>query len=81
MEAVASATFLERSEKEPWVRLARRKLDIITILLMVLWETGSLETKQYSTLSIPLEDAGKQLSGWYGQIVRQNEHPQSRRSK
>src|SRR3989344_9491511 len=64
IEAAGSATFLERSEKGPWIRLAIRKLDTLKILLMVLWETGSLETKKYAALSLPLEDVGKQLGGW-----------------
>ena len=75
IEAVASATFLGPSEKEPWIRLAIRKLDTLKILLMVLWETGSLETNQYAALSVPLEDAGKQLTGWHGQVVKKSERP------
>ena len=81
LEACTSATFLERTEKEPWIRLALRKLDTLKILLQILWETGSLETGKYAALSVPLEDAGRQLSGWYGQVARQNEHPQGGRSK
>lgn len=81
IEATASATFLDPKEKEPWIRLAMRKLDTLKILLMILWETGSLETNKYSSLSVPLEDAGKQLGGWYGQTVRLNEHPRGGRSK
>lgn len=76
IEAVAHATFLGPAEKEPWIRLAIRKLDTLKILLMILWETGSLETNRYAALSVPLEDAGKQLTGWYGQVTRKTERPQ-----
>lgn len=72
IEAIASASFLSRTEKQPWVRVGIRKLDTLKILLMVLWETGSLETKKYATLSIPLDEAGKMLGGWNGQLLRQN---------
>ncbi|OGG78139.1 hypothetical protein A3A36_02170 [Candidatus Kaiserbacteria bacterium RIFCSPLOWO2_01_FULL_52_12b] len=72
IEAIASATFLARSEKQPWVRLAIRKLDTLKILFLVLWETKSLDTKKYATLSIPLEEVGKMLGGWNGQLTRQN---------
>ena len=81
IEAIASAAFLERTEKEAWIRLALRKLDTLKVLLLILWETGSLETNKYSELSAPLNDAGRQLTGWYGQVVKQNEHPQGGRSK
>jgi len=77
IEAAASATFLERSAKAPWIRVAIRKLDTVKVLLMVLWETGSLETKRYAALSLPLEDAGKQFGGWYGKVASQNERPPS----
>lgn len=75
IEAIASASFLSRSEKQPWIRLAIRKLDTLKILLMVLWETASLDTKKYALLSVPLEAVGKSLGGWSGQIERQNRTP------
>ena len=82
IEAAACAVFLEPNEKGPWIRLAIRKLETIAILLMVLWETGSLETKNYIELSSPLDETGKQLGGWYGQVMRKNERPhESGRSK
>src|SRR3990167_11027346 len=72
IEAIASATFLSRTEKQPWVRLAIRKLDTLKVFLLVLWETKSLDTKKYATLSVPLEEVGKMLGGWNGQLTRQN---------
>ncbi|MBU6388622.1 four helix bundle protein [Patescibacteria group bacterium] len=81
IEAIASATFLSKNEKQPWVRLSIRKLDTLKILLLVLWETKSLDTKKYSALSIPLEEIGKMLGGWNGQLTRQNSAPQTRGEK
>jgi hypothetical protein len=75
IEAISCATFLLKSEKQPYVRLAIRKLDTLKILLMVLWETGSLENKKYAALSTPLDEAGKMLGGWSGQLARQNNAP------
>ncbi|KKW42438.1 MAG: hypothetical protein UY91_C0003G0021 [Parcubacteria group bacterium GW2011_GWB1_55_9] len=72
IEAIASATFLSRTEKQPWVRLAIRKLDTLKVFLLVLWETKSLDTKKYAALSVPLEEVGKMLGGWNGQLTRQN---------
>mgnify|MGYP001570236958 CR=1 len=70
IEAIASATFLSKTEKQPWVRLAIRKLDTVKILLLMLWETKSLDTKKYAALSVPLEEVGKMLGGWNGQLTR-----------
>lgn len=66
MEAVSVAAFLRREEKLPYVRLAIRKLDTLKILLMILWETKSLDNKKYIALSIPLTEIGKMLGGWHG---------------
>lgn len=81
IEAVASASFLSKSEKQPWVRLAIRKLDTLKIFLLILWETKSLDTKKYIALSLPLEEIGKMLGGWNGQLTRQNSTPLKRGEK
>ena len=75
VEAIACATFLVRNEKQPYVRLAIRKLDTLTVLLGVLWETKSLDTKKYVALSAPLDEVGKMLGGWNGQLTKQNSTP------
>lgn len=72
MEAVSCASFLLKEEKLPWVRLATRKTDTLKILLMVLWETKSLQNKKYIDLSLQLDEIGKMLGGWSGQISKQN---------
>jgi hypothetical protein len=72
MGAISSASFLLREEKLPWIRLATRKTDTLKILLMVLWETKSLQNKKYIALSLQLDEVGKMLGGWNGQIVKQN---------
>ena len=81
VEAIASATFLSRSEKQPWVRLAIRKLDTLKVLMLVLWETKSLDTKKDAALSLPLDEVGKMLGGWNGQLTKQNSAPLMRGEK
>lgn len=81
IEAIVSATFLSKLEKQPWVRLAIRKLDTLKVLLLVLWETKSLDTKKYAALSLPLEEVGRMLGGWNGQLTRQNSAPHERGEK
>lgn len=72
MESISLAGFLKREEKQPYVRLSIRKVDTLKILLMILWETKSLDDKKYIALSIPLDEVGRMLGGWNGQLVKQN---------
>lgn len=71
IEAISIATFLSREEKHPWVKLAIRKTDTLKILLMVLWEAKSVDNKKYIILSVQIEEIGKMLGGWQGQLTAQ----------
>ena len=75
MEMVSIAAFLSKQEKLPYVQAAIRKLDTLKLLLLVMWETDSLHQQKYIALSIPLDEIGKRLDGWNGQIIQQNSPP------
>lgn len=70
IEAVSVASFLSRDKKQPYVQLAIRKVDTLKILTMVLWETKSLDNKKYIALSVKVEEIGKMLGGWSGQLTK-----------
>src|SRR3990167_2526617 len=72
IEATALASFLKQNEKQPYVRLAIRKLDTLKILLMVLWETNSIDNTQYIAVSEKVDVVGRMLGGWNGQLTKQN---------
>jgi len=72
MEATSAAAFLKKEEKAPYVRLAIRKLDTLKLLLLVLWESKSLDTKKFAALSIKVDEVGRMLGGWNGQLTKQN---------
>ncbi len=72
IEAIIAASFLAQKEKLPYVRLAIRRIDTLKIFLMILWETKSLDNKKYIALSIKLDEVGRNLGGWAGQIAKQN---------
>lgn len=40
---------------------------------MVLWETKSLDNNKYIAVSMPLNEIGKMLGGWNGQVTRKVE--------
>ena len=70
IEAVAAASFLSPQEKLPYVRAAIRKMDTLKIFLMILWETKSLNDKRYIHLSVKVNEIGKMLGGWQGQLIK-----------
>lgn len=70
IEAIAIAIFLKPEEKLPYVRLAIRKADTLKIFLMLLWETKSLDNKKDIVLSEKLNEVGKMLGGWNGQLSK-----------
>lgn len=70
IEAIATAAFLAPQEKLPYLNIAIRKLDTVKILLLLLWETASLEEKQYILLSLELQATGEQLGGWRGKLLK-----------
>jgi len=70
IEAISAAAFLPREEKLPYVRLATRKIDAIKLLLLILWESHSLNTKKYAALSEKMDEVGKMLGGWQGQLQK-----------
>lgn len=72
IEATITASFLSQTEKIPYVRLAIRKTDTLKILLMILWETKSLDNKKYISISIKIDEIGRMLGGWQGQLLKQN---------
>ncbi len=80
IEAISAAAFLAREQKLPYVRLATRKVDTLKLLLMVLWETKSLDTKKYIALSELIDEVGKMLGGWNGQLNK-NSTPTKRGEK
>jgi hypothetical protein len=72
MESISLAGFLPKGEKQTYVRLSIRKVDTLKILLMILWETKSIDNKKYIALSVPLDEVGRMLGGWNGQLIKQN---------
>ena len=39
---------------------------------MILWETKSLDNKKYIVLSEKIQEIGRMLGGWHGQVIKQN---------
>jgi hypothetical protein len=72
IEAIATASFLVKTEKLPYVKRAIQKIDTSKVFLLILWETKSLDTKKYTALSLKLDEVGKMLGGWNGQLTKQN---------
>jgi hypothetical protein len=72
IESVTTASFLGREEKLPYICVAIQKIDTLKIFLMILWETKSIDNKKYITLSVKIDEIGRMLGGWNGQLRKQN---------
>ena len=72
IKTLTTASFLPRQEKLPYVRSTIQKADSLKILLMILWEAGSLQNPKYIALSVHIDVIGKKLGGWNGQLTKQN---------
>ena len=70
IEYAVIASFLSPDEKASYVRAALRKVDTVKILLLVMWEIKSLDTKKYIHLSKQIDEIGKMLQGWYGSVSK-----------
>ena len=69
IETVALAKFSKPETKLPFIIQAISKLDLISLLLTILWETKSLEQPRYIELSKKLDEVGKMLGGWKNHIA------------
>lgn len=72
IEAISSASFLVREEKQPYIKIAIKKTDALKIFLLILWETKSLDNKKYLIISEKVNEVGRMLGGWNGQLIKQN---------
>ena len=72
IEAISSASFSVRLEKQPYLKIAIRKNDAVKIFLLILWETKSLDSQKYLALSEKINEIGRMLGGWNGQLIKQN---------
>lgn len=72
IERITSAVYAPKDKKSPVVLLALQKLNTLNFLLLILWETKSLRDKRYLALAQPLDEIGKMLNGWSGQLAKQN---------
>lgn len=72
IEYTSMASFLEKNEKLPYLKVAIRKIDTIKILLIIVWENKGIDDKKYINISEHLNEVGRMLGGWSGQLTKQN---------
>ncbi|MDD4607335.1 MAG: four helix bundle protein [Patescibacteria group bacterium] len=71
IEIIAGALYVAKEEKLPYIKLAIRKTDTLKLLFLILWETKSLDNKKYLAISEKIDEIGRMLGGWSGQIIKQ----------
>ena len=50
--------------------MAIRKNDTLKVLMMILWETKSMDDKRYILLSKQIDEMGKMLGGWLSHLQK-----------
>lgn len=68
----SSALYVKREEKALYIKVAIRKIDTLKLLLLILWETKSIDNKKYLAISEKIDEIGRMLGGWLGQTIKQN---------
>lgn len=69
---ISGALYVKKEEKTLYIKVAIRKTDTLKLLLLMLWETKSLDNKKYLAISEKIDEIGRMLGGWLGQTTKQN---------
>jgi hypothetical protein len=72
IEMISGALYVSKEEKALYIKTAIRKTDTLKLLFLMLWETRSLDNKKYLMISERINEIGRMLGGWLGQIIKQN---------
>lgn len=64
------ASYSELSQKLIFIDKAIARVDLVKILLLLAWETKSLDTKKYTHISTYLDEAGRMLGAWRKQQIQ-----------
>lgn len=72
IEMISGALYVKKEEKTLYIKVAIRKTDTLKLLLLMLWETKSLDNKKYLAISEKIDEIGRMLGGWLGQTTKQN---------
>ena len=72
IEMISGALYVNKNEKILYIKVSIRKTDTLKLLFLILWETKSLDNKKYLMISERIDEIGRMLGGWLGQIIKQN---------
>jgi len=64
LEYLFIASYQDRKEKLPTIRLAVRKTDLLKFFLRVSWELHALDNKKYILISEKVHEVGRMIGGW-----------------
>ncbi len=74
-ELIFTAGFTPKEQKLLIVKRASFKLDLLKFFMQVAWELKTIQTKDFSDISLPLIEIGKMLGGWQKQLVKEIPSP------
>ncbi len=71
IELIFIAGYLPREQKLPYLKKAVGRFDLLKFFIQISWETKILDNNRYLAISSPLDEIGKMLGGWSGQLAKQ----------
>lgn len=72
IEMISGALYVNKEEKVAYIKIAIRKTDTLKLFFLILWETKSFDNKKYLAISEKIDEIGRMLGGWIGQMIKQN---------
>lgn len=79
IEYVFIAGMLPREKKLLYVERAVVKFDLLKFFFQMAWETKSLDTSKYASLTEPLGNIGKMLGGWQKKLLTETQTPSAKK--
>jgi len=64
LELLFIASYQNREEKLPTIRMALRRTDVLKFLVRIVWELRALDNKRYAELSEKIHELGRMIGGW-----------------
>jgi hypothetical protein len=72
LELSFTASYLPPEQKIIFLSKTISRLDILKFFIQLAWENKLIPTEKYACLSSKLDEIGRMLGGWSGQIIKQN---------
>jgi hypothetical protein len=79
IEYTMLASYSDNTQKVILIDRALSRNDLIKLLLLMAWETKSLDTKKYTHLSAYFDEVGRMLGAWKRHLIQKTSDQNSQK--